>query len=282
MTSRPLAVPGWTPTPLIVSLSWYAENDSVSISPRPEPSNVYATSAPNASRSKWSVPLPISSSTVKAIRAVARGASSRTSWATAVMIAATPALSSAPSSVVPSLVTRSCPTLVGERGHLRGVEDLGRVARKVDRLARPRAVDDRPDARPRRVGRGVDVRDQPDRRGVGHRPGQRREDVARLGQLGVLETERVELGDQEAREVELLLGGRVRRGVDGRLGVDRDVAEEPLEQLLAERLGERPRVAWISQASRAGGAARPSSSVRRAARRRGSARSASGAASSVA
>ena len=116
LTSRPLAVPGWTPTPLIVSLSWYAENDSVSISPRPEPSNVYARSAPNTARSKWSVPLPTSSSTVKAIRAVARGASSRTSWATAVMIAATPALSSAPSSVVPSLVTRSCPSLSASAG----------------------------------------------------------------------------------------------------------------------------------------------------------------------
>ena len=62
------------------------------------------------------MPLPISSSTVKAIRAVARGASSRTSWATAVMIAATPALSSAPSSVVPSLVTRSCPRLSASAG----------------------------------------------------------------------------------------------------------------------------------------------------------------------
>ena len=83
------------------------------------------------------------------------------------------------------------PEPVGERGHLGGIEDLRRVARKADRLARPGAVDDRPDARPRRVGGRVDVRDQPDRRGVGHRAGQRREDVARLGQLDVLDTERV-------------------------------------------------------------------------------------------
>ena len=76
--------------------------------------------------------------------------------------------------------------------------------------------------------------------GAVHGPGKRGEDVAVLGQLDVVDTERAELVDEEAREIELLLGGRVRRRVDRRLRVDRDVAEEALEHALGEPLGERP------------------------------------------
>ena len=36
----PFAVPGWTPTPRIVSFTWSAENVSISSSPSPEPSSV--------------------------------------------------------------------------------------------------------------------------------------------------------------------------------------------------------------------------------------------------
>ena len=56
--------------------------------------------APNASTSKWSAPPPISSSTVKQTRSGGGGSSGCAArYATAAMISATPALSSAPSSV---------------------------------------------------------------------------------------------------------------------------------------------------------------------------------------
>ena len=72
---------------------------------------MYATSAPKRSRSMCIVPAPTSSSTVNATRTVACvGSGFRSRNSTAVMISATPALSSAPSSVVPSLVTMSWPT----------------------------------------------------------------------------------------------------------------------------------------------------------------------------
>ena len=47
-------------------------------------------------------------------------------------------------------------------------------------------------------------------------PGTRREHVAVLGQLDVVEPERAQLLDEQAREVELLLGRRVRRSTSGR------------------------------------------------------------------
>jgi hypothetical protein len=55
-------------------------------------------------------PSPISSSGVKQTRSVGRGSSGWAArWATALTISATPALSSAPSSVSPLEVTMSCP-----------------------------------------------------------------------------------------------------------------------------------------------------------------------------
>ena len=99
----------------------FAEKVSTSSSPSPEPSSVYATSAPNRSRSKSSAPRPTSSSTVKAMRIGARVRSGcRTRYATADMISAIPALSSAPRSVVPSLVTMSCPTRAASSGSFSG------------------------------------------------------------------------------------------------------------------------------------------------------------------
>ena len=56
-------------------------------------------------------PSPTSSSGVKPTRIVGRGSSGWAArWATAVMTSAMPALSSAPSSVSPLVVTMSCPT----------------------------------------------------------------------------------------------------------------------------------------------------------------------------
>ena len=224
------------------------------------------------------MPLPTSSSTVNAMRAFARGRSSRTRRAAADMITATPALSSAPRSVVPSLVTMSCPTPLRELRHVGRVEHLRRIARQRNRVAGPRAMDDRRDAGARGVGARVDVRDEADGRPVRDRARKGREDVAGLGQLDVREPELAELLDEQPGEVELLGSRRVGRRVELRLRVDHDVAQEALENVLAQLLGERARVAGVSQWPRAVEGARPSSRDRRGARSPGSARSASGAA----
>ena len=61
--------------------------------------------------------MPISSSGVKAIRRFGRGSSGWAArWATAVMISAIPALSSAPSRVSPLEVTMSSPALPASAG----------------------------------------------------------------------------------------------------------------------------------------------------------------------
>src|SRR6266550_439813 len=96
------------------------------------------------------------------------------------MISATPALSSAPRSVVPSEVTTSWPI--------------------------------------RSAGSG--------------------EDVAVLGQLDVVEAELLQLVPEQARELELPLGARTRVGEVVGLGVDTDVAEEALEGVGLELVGQ--------------------------------------------
>ena len=133
----------------------------------------------------------------------------RRRYATAAMISATPALSSAPSSVVPSLVTMSWPTRAASAGSSAGsITWLGSPGRTIG-AAGVVLVHDRDDARARRLGRRVDVGDQPDHR----RPGgarQRREDVAVLGQLDVVEADLAQLVDEQPREIELLRGARDR------------------------------------------------------------------------
>ena len=91
---------------------------------------------------------------MKPTRTVARGSAVPRRYATAAMISATPALSSAPSSVVPSLVTMSCPIRGRERRLLGRVEHLARIARQHDRLAGVVLVHDRGDAASRAT-RGV-------------------------------------------------------------------------------------------------------------------------------
>src|SRR5436190_2229686 len=77
--------------------------------------------------SKWSTPRPTSSSTVKPTRIGACSISGcATRYATAPMISATPALSSAPRSVVPAVVTMSCLTRAARIGL--ALEQLAEVA----------------------------------------------------------------------------------------------------------------------------------------------------------
>ena len=109
-TMRPFAKPGWVLKPWKVSVIASAEKLSTSISPREPPSIVYAQDAPNRATSKCCVPRPISSSGVNAMRTAPCGRPECDSrYSAAVMISATPALSSAPSSVVPEAVTMSWP-----------------------------------------------------------------------------------------------------------------------------------------------------------------------------
>src|SRR3989304_811102 len=129
------------------------------------------------------------------------------------MISAMPALSSAPSNVVPSLVTRSWPIRSARAGSCTGcgprpgTAPLTRIALKPNRIATPALVDDRHDARTDDVRSRVHVCDEPDR-GDGDGPGQGREDRRILGQLGVGETDLDQLVDQHSRQIELLLGAR--------------------------------------------------------------------------
>ena len=112
LTSLPVAWPGWTSIPRTVTTADIALNVSSWSSPISEPSSVYAQSAPKRGMSNSVAPSPISSSGVNATRSVGRGSSGCAArYATAAMISATPALSSAPSRVSPLLVTRSCPIL---------------------------------------------------------------------------------------------------------------------------------------------------------------------------
>ena len=165
LTSCPLAKPGCMLTPVKRTVASSAEKVSSWISPAVEPSRVNAAAAPNASRSKNFVPSPTSSSGVKAIRSGPCGSSGcATRYSTAAMISATPALSSAPSSVVPSVVTRSWPTWRAQLRELGGVEREVRIGGKRD----PAAVVARDELRlhvraaDRRAR--VDVRDQAEHR----------------------------------------------------------------------------------------------------------------------
>ena len=74
-TSLPVAWPGWTSMPVTVTIASSAENVSSSSPPSPEPSIVYAQSAPNRSMSNSVAPSPISSSGVKQTFSAGRGSS---------------------------------------------------------------------------------------------------------------------------------------------------------------------------------------------------------------
>ncbi len=125
-----------------------------------------------------------------------------------------------------------------QQGQLLGIEHHARIAGKLDPAAVVAAVNLGVDAGPRHVRRGVDVRDQPDRR---HRLGavERAVDVAVLVEPDVVEPDLLQLVAQEPREVELLLGRRGRRRAGGGLRIDADVAQEALEHVVRELRRER-------------------------------------------
>ena len=123
---------------------------------------MYAQTAPKRSMSNSEAPSPTSSSGVKPTRIVGRGSSG---WAarcaTAAITSAMPALSSAPSSVSPLVVTMSWPTLVAQLGHPLGLEH-GPAARQRDVAAVVVAVHERLDARAGLVRARVEVGEQAD------------------------------------------------------------------------------------------------------------------------
>ena len=96
--------------PVILISAASAEKLSYSISPNAAPSNVYAKSAARSLGSGSVTPRPISSSGVKAIRIGPCEISGwANKWRAAVIMMEIPALSSAPSKVVPEAVTMSWP-----------------------------------------------------------------------------------------------------------------------------------------------------------------------------
>ena len=194
----------------------------------------------------------------------------RREYPTAAMISATPALSSAPSSVVPSLVTTSCPTRAARAGSAAG----SRIWWPPPGSAigpRPCLVHDRRDAGSGDVGRRVDVRDEADDRAV-HGARERGEDAVRL----VRAPSRPDRSPVARRRA----GARARAASPcsaapprGRpLRVDPHVAQEPVEDVGGELLGERARErSSRNRAHRAG--RRPLASSRHRARRCSPARS---------
>ena len=122
--------------------------------------------------------------------------------------------------------------------HVVWVDDLVLVTREHDPPAAVILVNDRIDAGAWRLGGGVDMGDEPDHRRVrGARKG--REHVAVLRQLDVVEADLAKLAGEQPREIELLGGARIGRGALLRLRVDADVAEESLEHVGCQHLGER-------------------------------------------
>ncbi len=128
------------------------------------------------------------------------------------------------------------PDLLGERRVVGEAEDGGRIVGQDEILPPVVGVDDRFHPGARHLGRGVDVGEEADRRHVRllRRGGNRRHDVPPLVDRRVGEADRLQLVDQQAEQLELLRGRRVggRRLVG--LSVDPDIAEEALEDLLAD------------------------------------------------
>ena len=147
------------------------------------------------------------------------------------MISATPALSSAPSSVSPLEVTMSWPTAFASSASRPGSSTVPPRGSSI-RDAVVGAVHDRLDARTWRVRTRVDVRDQADR----SRPvaGQRRGDVAVVVQRGVGEPDRQQLLHQQPAELQLSRRTRALLAVALGLGVDADVAQEALQHVRGE------------------------------------------------
>ena len=240
LTSLPVAKPGWTSTPWIVTIASAPVNVSSCSSPtRRAVHRVGARARRSARRRRATAPWPISSSGVKPMRSVGRGSSGCAArWATAAMISATPALSSAPSSVSPLEVTMSWPSLPASSGIAAGSRTVSSRGSSIG-AAVVGAVDDRLDPGAGRVGARVDVGDEPDDRRVAvDGAGQRGHHVAVVVELGVLEADGPELLDEHPREVELARRAGRSVAVAAGLGVDADVALEAIEEI--RRRAPRP------------------------------------------
>ena len=127
------------------------------------------------------------------------------------------------------------PGLARQHGHRRRVEHRP-AERQLDCVAAVAAVHERLDARARDLRRGVDVREKSD---CGTGAGQRGEDEAAVIHRRVVETELLELLDEQPAEVELAGRAGLLAAVRRRLGVDADVAQEALEHVRRERLRQR-------------------------------------------
>ena len=155
------------------------------------------------------------------------------------MISAIPALSSAPRSVVPSLVTMSCPTRAASSGSCSG-SSTWRASPGSSIGAPSQASCTIGDTSAPLTSGVVSTCAMSPTTGAPFVPGEPGEDRGAVRQLGV-EAELAKLLDEEPRELELLLRARPLRHAVGGLGVDPDVAEEPLEHVARELLRERAR-----------------------------------------
>ena len=139
---------------------------------------------------------------------------------------------------MPSVVISSWPTWFSSSGDSLRPDRLARVAEHD--LAAFVAHPLRRDAGAAHLARGVDVGEERDRRDVVvHGRRERPGDVAVLVHRHVGEPDLLELVAQEAQQVELALGARVRLRFLVGPRVDADVAEEPLGGVLGELGGER-------------------------------------------
>ena len=188
--------------------------------------------------SKSDAPSPISSSGVKPTRSVGRGSSGCAArCATAVTISATPALSSAPSSVSPLDVTMSWPARPPSSRRSAGSSTVPPFG-QLDPAAVVVAVHDRLDRRARRVRARVDVGDEADDRRAVDVAGQRRGHVAVVVLGRVLEAGLAQLLDEHAPELELAGRRRALRAAAGRLRVDARVADEAVQEAGRELGGQ--------------------------------------------
>ena len=105
----------------------------------------------------------------------------------------------------------SCPTC-REIGQIRGAQDGRRIVRQDDVPAVPGAMDDGLHERAGHLGRGVHVRDEPDRRGVTlDRRRDGRHQIAVLVQRDIREPDLAELGGEHVLQGQLSRGARTRR-----------------------------------------------------------------------
>ncbi|OQC36253.1 MAG: hypothetical protein BWX64_02159 [Acidobacteria bacterium ADurb.Bin051] len=115
-------------------------------------------------------------------------------------------------------------------------QDRGRVVRQHQVLPLVVPMDDRLHPGARHLRRGVDVGDEADHRHLGLRAGgrDRRRHVAPFVDRGIGQAERAQLVDERPQEVELFRGGGVALRLLVRLGVDLHVAQEALQDLVAD------------------------------------------------